>query len=55
MTVSTSSRSKYPRDTCSPPDMPEPEKSSEKTVIADGNKCCRSSIAAMRHAALPCR
>mmetsp|Transcript_104656 Transcript_104656/g.302863 ORF Transcript_104656/g.302863 Transcript_104656/m.302863 type:complete len:261 (-) Transcript_104656:482-1264(-) len=55
MTAATSSRSKKPRDTYSPPETPEPEKSNANTETEDGNKCSNNSCAANRHPALPCK
>lgn len=37
-----------PRVTCSPPEIPEPEKSRVKTVMFDGNNITAASLASVR-------
>mmetsp|Transcript_353 Transcript_353/g.941 ORF Transcript_353/g.941 Transcript_353/m.941 type:complete len:225 (+) Transcript_353:234-908(+) len=53
-TAATSSCSKCPRDTKSPPDIPDPAKSNAKTVIADASRCSSTGATPSRHPAFPC-
>lgn len=38
-----------PRVTCSPPEIPDPEKSKAKTVIFEGSKTIAASLASTLH------
>lgn len=39
----------HPRVTCSPPEIPDPEKSRVKTVIFEGSKIIAASLASALH------